>query len=50
MLVENHFAQADTLFPFMSYSRKLNILNMNLGVMYTCKAILRNDFGTCMLW
>ena len=42
MLIENHFAQADALFPFMSYSRKLNISNMNLGAMYTCKVILRN--------
>ena len=47
MLVENHYAQANMLFPFMSYEPKLKVLNMNLAALYTVKVLFRN-MHVCM--
>ena len=46
-LVEHHYGEADSYFPFMSYSKKLKVVNMDLASLYTCKVLLRN-FYPCL--
>ena len=46
-LVEHHYGEADQLWPFMTYDKKMKIGNMDLGALYTCKTLFRN-FYTCL--
>jgi hypothetical protein len=45
--VEHHYGEADMQWPFMAYSAKLKIVNMDLASLYTCKMLLRN-FHVCL--
>jgi len=45
--VEHHYGEADMQWPFMAYSAKLKIVNMDLASLYTSKVLLRN-FYVCL--
>ena len=43
-LVEHHYGEADQMWPFMAYEKKLKISNMPLKAIYTSKMFLRNCY------
>jgi hypothetical protein len=45
--VEHHYGEADQLWPFMAFHKKLIIKNMDLASLYTAKMLLRN-FYVCL--
>ena len=44
-LIEHNYGEADELFPFMTYKKKLKILaNQPLGAIYMSKLLFRNMY------